>query len=97
MFDFKVKYSVLIEYAKAMGIPAAFVVLIALVTQQGLNIYQNFWITFWTEDSYLKNATFIHTQKYTDKKYYYLGMYALLGILQGKTYIKCIFSQRINK
>ncbi|XP_076093490.1 ATP-binding cassette sub-family C member 3-like isoform X1 [Mytilus galloprovincialis] len=80
-----VKYSVLIEYAKAMGIPAAFVVLIALVTQQGLNIYQNFWITFWTEDSYLKNATFIHTQKYTDKKYYYLGMYALLGILQGIT------------
>jgi hypothetical protein len=75
---------------KAMGIPAAIIAFIALVAQQGLNIYSNFWITFWTEDSYLKNVTLIDTPKYADTKYYYLGIYALLGTLQGKGFYSSI-------
>lgn len=70
-----------------MGIPATIMGLLALAAQQGLNIYQNFWITFWTEDIYIKNATLIHTQSYTDITFYYLGIYALLGVLQGE---KCL-------
>ncbi|XP_076093492.1 ATP-binding cassette sub-family C member 3-like isoform X1 [Mytilus galloprovincialis] len=80
-----VNLSVLIEFIKAMGIPATIMGLLALAAQQGLNIYQNFWITFWTEDIYIKNATLIHTQSYTDITFYYLGIYALLGVLQGIT------------
>ena len=67
-----------------MGLPFTILAFIALVAQQALNIYSNFWITFWTEDSYLKNTTLIDTKKYADTKNYYLAMYAMLGILQGK-------------
>lgn len=67
-----------------MGLVAVFISTITLVSNQGLNVFSNFWITFWTEDSYLKNVTLVNTEKYDDLKYYYLGMYGLIGIVQGK-------------
>jgi hypothetical protein len=50
---------------------------------QGLNAFSNFWLTFWTEDKIIKNQSLVMTQEYTDRKYYYLIIYTLLGVLQG--------------
>lgn len=72
-----------------MGWMAVLVSTITLVANQGLNVFLNFWISFWTEDTYLQNATLIGTNEYDDLKYYYLGMYGFMGVLQGMFALGC--------
>nr|XP_022309966.1 multidrug resistance-associated protein 1-like isoform X1 [Crassostrea virginica] len=78
-----VKLSVITTYIKAMGVVGTFFSLLFVVLFQGLNAFSNFWLTFWTEDDVIKNQTLVMTQEYADRKYYYLIIYTILGVLQG--------------
>nr|XP_034320755.1 multidrug resistance-associated protein 1 isoform X2 [Crassostrea gigas] len=78
-----VKLSVIITYIKAMGVVGSFLSMLFVLLFQGLNAFSNFWLTFWTEDDVIKNQTLVNTQEYADRKYYYLIIYTILGVLQG--------------
>jgi hypothetical protein len=66
-----------------MGICLLISAAVFLVIFQGLGIYSNVWITHWTSNAYLRNASLVSTDTYYSYKTYYLGIYALIGILQG--------------
>jgi hypothetical protein len=67
-----------------MGVVGTFFSMLFVFLFQGLNAFGNFWLTFWTEDDVIKNQSLVMTQEYTDRKYYYLIIYTILGVLQGK-------------
>ncbi|XP_063420619.1 multidrug resistance-associated protein 1-like [Mytilus trossulus] len=81
-----VKTSVFITFIKAMGISTIGAAFSMLFISSGLQVYSNFWITYWTRDSYLKNETLMQTDEYHNKQLYYLGMYGCFGGLQGLTW-----------
>ena len=68
---------------KAMGYAAVATVFVSISLFQGLNIFSNFWLTYWTEDEVLKNTSLSDTAEYEEKYLYYLLMYLLYGVLQG--------------
>ena len=84
MNPFQVKFAVLWAYIKAMGVGGAFLSIACIVVFQSLNVFGNFFLTFWTEDDILKNQNLSGTQEYEDRNSYYLGIYGLLGVVQGK-------------
>ncbi|XP_052786998.1 multidrug resistance-associated protein 1-like [Mya arenaria] len=74
---------VLIRYLRAMGIPSVVCVLLSMTLYQGLNVFSNFWLTFWTEDPVLLNITLAGTSQYEQTFTYYLVLFTVYGILQG--------------
>ncbi|CAG2221076.1 ABCC3 [Mytilus edulis] len=80
-----VKTSVFVTFIKAMGMTTIGAAFFLLFTSRALQVYSNFWITYWTSDSYLKNETLMQTDEYHNKQLYYLGIYGLFGCLQGLT------------
>jgi len=69
-----------------MGITWAIMIVVFCLLFQGFNLYSNFWLTDWTEDTYLANTSLSDTHKYVDTNIYYLVVYSVLGVLQGKIY-----------
>ena len=82
----QVKLGVLWTYIKAMGLYGAFPSILSMIAFQGLSIYGNFFLTFWTEDAVLKNQSLSDTKEYDDRNIYYLLVYTVLGILRGKLF-----------
>ncbi|XP_053387089.1 multidrug resistance-associated protein 1-like [Mercenaria mercenaria] len=78
-----IKGAVLLTYMKAMGLLTVVIVFVCMSLFQGLNVFSNFWLTYWTEDELLKNVSLYQTQEYEDKYLYYLLMYMGMGIIQG--------------
>ncbi|KAL4216368.1 hypothetical protein ACF0H5_024095 [Mactra antiquata] len=78
-----IKSFVLLTYIKAMTVLAVIVVFVSMSLFQGLNIFSNFWLTYWTEDELLKNVSLSGTPEYEERYKYYLLMYLLYGVLQG--------------
>ena len=56
----------------------------SMMAFQSLGVFGNFYLTFWTEDDTLKNLNLSNTKEYTDRNVYYLSIYGLLGLLQGR-------------
>ena len=56
----------------------------SMITFQSLNVYGNFFLTFWTDDELLKNQSLSGTQEYYNRNIYYLVVYSILGLIQGK-------------
>ena len=81
---FQIKLSVLLNYIKAMGSISTIFVFVCVSLFQGLNIFSNFWLTYWTEDETLKNISLSGTVEYEEKYIFYLLMYLLFGVLQGR-------------
>ena len=73
----------LLNYMKAMGYISVVIVFVSVSLFQGLNIFSNFWLTYWTEDPVLKNVSLSGTPDYEQQYVYYLLMYLLFGVLQG--------------
>ncbi|WAR30094.1 MRP1-like protein [Mya arenaria] len=69
-----IKATVLVTYMKAMGILTVIIVFITMSIFQGLNVFSNFWLTFWTEDELLKNISLSETPEFEEKYMYYLLM-----------------------
>ncbi|CAG2237466.1 ABC transporter C family member 12,ABC transporter C family member 9,Multidrug resistance-associated protein 1 [Mytilus edulis] len=82
-----VKLAVILTYIKSMGVLITIMAFIFLCVYQGLGIYSNIWITYWTSNLYLLNVSNWNTDFYYEEKTYYLGFYALIGILQGISFI----------
>ncbi|XP_063422857.1 ATP-binding cassette sub-family C member 3-like [Mytilus trossulus] len=82
-----VKLAVILTYIKSMGVLITIMAFIFLCVYQGLGIYSNIWITYWTSNLYLLNVSNWNTDFYYEEKTYYLGFYALIGILQGICFI----------
>ncbi|KAL5020060.1 hypothetical protein ScPMuIL_002952 [Solemya velum] len=78
-----VNIRVFVAFAKAMGIVVAILVFVFMTLFQGLNVYSNYWLTYWTEDPYLKNQSLTNTTTYEEKFITYLSVYTVLGIAQG--------------
>lgn len=78
-----IKATVLLTFVQAMGVCTVLIVFVTMAIFQGLNIFSNFWLTYWTEDELLKNISLSNTEAYEEKYMYYLLMYLMLGVLQG--------------
>ena len=72
------------EYAKAMGIFFVMMIFISIIAFQALNIFSNYWLTFWTEDPILKNTTLGYTDEYQRQYEWYLIWYSAIGVIQGR-------------
>lgn len=92
----------LLDYFRAMGLYAALASVVLMVFYQSLSVYSMFWLTFWTEDPYLKNRTNAvlntvdniteYNPEYTLTSKYYLTVYALMVIVQGN-FLQTIISR----
>ncbi|KAL4216728.1 hypothetical protein ACF0H5_024451 [Mactra antiquata] len=78
-----IKPTVLLHFLRAMGIPAVIGVIFTMAAFQSLNVFSNFWLTFWTEDPTLLNSSMAGTTEYEDRFLYYLLLFALQGLIQG--------------
>ncbi|KAJ8311733.1 hypothetical protein KUTeg_011088 [Tegillarca granosa] len=72
-----IKFSVICAYVKAMGVLATLISLLFMTGFQGLNVYGNFWLTFWTEDEILRNPSFRNTTEFYDTNTYYLVVWSI--------------------
>ena len=81
---FQVKFSVFKSYAKAVGYLYVLFVFFTIMIFQGLNVFSNYWLTFWTEDSLLKNTSLGHTDEYEKRFQWYLIWYTVFGVIQGR-------------
>lgn len=77
---------VYLAFVRAVGVSPVVLVFLSVLIYSGLNVYSNFWLTFWTEDSYLKNMTLTNTTTYHDKYTMYLGVFTALVVGQGNIY-----------
>lgn len=77
-------------YAEAMGICFVILIFICIIAFQALNVFSNYWLTFWTEDKILKNTSLGYTNTYENQYEWYLIWYTVIGIIQGKTKWKII-------
>ena len=82
---FQVKFTVFKVYAKAVGYFYVLFIFLNMILFQALNVYSNFWLTFWTEDPLLKNTTLGHTNDYEKQYEWYLIWYTVIGVIQGKS------------
>jgi len=80
----QVKLTVFRSYAKAMGYLVLACVVIFMLGFQSLNVFSNYWLTYWTEDPLLKNVSRGYTPEYESKFTYYLVWYTVIGVLQGR-------------
>lgn len=74
-----------------MGYLSTTIALLFMSAFQGLSVYANYWLTYWTEDTLLKNLTLGHTEKYEEKFVYYLAGYTIIGVLQGNVFHMFLF------
>ncbi|XP_060602685.1 multidrug resistance-associated protein 1-like [Ruditapes philippinarum] len=78
-----VKFAVFQKYAKSMGYIALIFVMVFMVAFQSLNVFSNYWLTYWTEDELMKNVSLGHTSEYENRYVYYLVWYTVIGVIQG--------------
>lgn len=71
------------KYAHAMGYLALLLVMLFMVAFQSLSVFSNYWLTYWTEDTLMKNISLGHTSEYEDRYVYYLVCYTIIGVIQG--------------
>lgn len=80
---FQVQFAVFQKYAKSMGYIALLFTMLFMVGFQSLNVFSNYWLTYWTEDKLMKNVSLGHTSEYEERYVYYLVCYTVIGVIQG--------------
>lgn len=79
------KWSVVMAFARAFGVPFVPVVMSAFVFRQVSEVIANIWLTSWTEDPILNNRSLpSNSTVYMELNDYYIGFYGLLGFAQGQ-------------
>ncbi|XP_069135571.1 multidrug resistance-associated protein 1-like isoform X2 [Argopecten irradians] len=78
-----VKMEVFTSYFGAAGWWAVALIMVLFSGFHATSIFSNFWLTFWTEDSFLLNRSLEGTPEFIDRSYDYLLIYGLLGVLQA--------------
>ncbi|XP_052767473.1 multidrug resistance-associated protein 1-like isoform X2 [Mya arenaria] len=82
-----VKWAVFRTYARAMGIIALILVMVFIIGFQSLNVFSNYWLTYWTEDELMKNQSLGQTEEYENRFIYYILWYTVIGVVQGGSII----------
>lgn len=80
----QVKMSVYVAYVNAVGSIAFCVVVLIYVLFQGSSLASNIWLSEWTDDPTLANASLAGTNTYNNLNAMYLGVYGGLGVAQGR-------------
>ena len=93
-FILKVKWGVSLQFAKAMGFFSTIVAMLSVCGFQVLTVAGTFWLSDWSENSYLANTTNRYVPDYAGLNKSYLVGYTLFGIFQGIYYnsIKVLYS-----
>ncbi|XP_071095599.1 multidrug resistance-associated protein 1-like [Haliotis cracherodii] len=79
----RVKFSVFMDYAKAIGGITTFFIFFIFAIYQAATMASNIWISMWTDDALLKNLSLVNTSDYQDKNVMYLGVYGAFGVVQA--------------
>jgi len=79
----QVSFSVYWMYVKSMGVMISCGMLLFFMLSQVANIYSNVWLSEWTSDPLLMNASLSSTSQFTSRQNLFLGVYAALGGTQG--------------
>ena len=90
--------SVVISYLKAVGHKAVVLFMVLFTLEQVSIVASKFWLSRWTSDSELHNLTSLpaDSEERYQSNIYYLGMYGLLGIVQGKSHFCCLRRQGLG-
>jgi len=70
-------------YVKSMGVVVSCCMLLFFVLAQVASICSNIWLSKWTSDPLLMNATISNTSQFANRQNVFLGVYAALGGTQG--------------
>ncbi|XP_041373545.1 multidrug resistance-associated protein 1-like isoform X2 [Gigantopelta aegis] len=79
----QVKLAVFLEYSKAVGGLATLCMFVLYAVYQGGTIGSSIWLSLWTDDALLANLSVVNTTDYQNTNDKYLGIYALIGLLQA--------------
>ncbi|KAK7938450.1 hypothetical protein WMY93_001776 [Mugilogobius chulae] len=71
----KVKLSVFLTYAKAIGVPLSLISLLLFFTHHFLSLFSNYWLSLWTDDPVVNGTQPDRLMR--------LGVYGALGLSQG--------------
>lgn len=80
-------------YVSALGVWNAIALLSFFTMFQAASVGSNIWLSKWTDDPDINNATIVNTSYYGDLRNKYLGVYGGLGALQGKLNLLSQFKQ----
>ncbi|XP_067674526.1 multidrug resistance-associated protein 1-like [Haliotis asinina] len=79
----RVKFSVFMDYAKAIGGITTFFIFLIFAMYQAATMASNIWISMWTDDALLKNMSLVNTSDYQNRNTMYLGVYGAFGCVQA--------------
>jgi len=79
----QVKWRILQSYVESLGIFLTVMLILSYALFQVSSVLSNIWLSHWTEDALLQNATLTNTTIYMDRRDFYLFVYGGLGVLQG--------------
>ncbi|KAH3867978.1 hypothetical protein DPMN_031114 [Dreissena polymorpha] len=78
-----VKPKVTKDYLKAMGVFWVIISMATMLLYHVVSVYSMFWLTYWTEDPFLRNQSNVVEQEYSQASIFYLIIYAVMGLVQG--------------
>ena len=81
---FQVKFSVFLVYLKSVGVLLGVSTIVFYILTNAANIYSNIWLSEWSNDANKMNKTNGTYNVDTAKRDMRLGIYGLLGVIQGK-------------
>ena len=92
---FQVQLGVFVTYAKALGVPYAFFMLLLFASYQAISVFGNVWLSQWTADPTLTNRSLpANSSVYRERNDYYLGIYGGTGAALGNKIL--ISESRMN-
>jgi len=79
----QVSFSVYWLYVKSMGVVLSCCMLLFFILFKVANVYSSVWLSRWTSDPLLTNASLTNTSQFANRQNLFLGIYAALGGIQG--------------
>ncbi|ESP02879.1 hypothetical protein LOTGIDRAFT_110718, partial [Lottia gigantea] len=95
----KIPFKVFLYYFKAAGSIGFAAAIFFFVLFQAASIGSNYWLTFWTDDPDLNNATFQQTPNFVTRNHDFLTVYGLFGVFQVVLVLvhSLLYWTRLNK
>lgn len=87
------KFSVYLQYMRAMGWGYAIMVFVVYFIQNIAFIGQNLWLSEWTNDA----VTYVNKTYPSSVRDMRVGVFGALGVAQGNYVLSCNFSDSINQ
>jgi len=86
----QVSFAVYWLYIKSLGVTLSCGMFTFFLLAQAISIFSNVWLSKWTNDPLLNNATLSNTSQFTDRQNFFLGIYGASTGSQGTyTFNRC--------